>query len=102
MIKHPSRNKNRLLRDGCLITPELTRCGVAGVQRDRVLAYAQQHDVAVQIRDVLLAEAYLADELLLVNSVIGVWSVRELGERHWQDHSFATRLRTELTQGELR
>jgi branched-subunit amino acid aminotransferase/4-amino-4-deoxychorismate lyase len=56
----------------------------------------------VQIRDVMLAEVYSADELFLVNSVIGVWSVRELADRRWQDHPFAKHLRTELTRGEPR
>jgi 4-amino-4-deoxychorismate lyase len=97
-----TRSNLFLLRGGCLITPELTRCGVAGVHRDRVLAYAQEHDMVVQIRDVMLAEVYSADELFLVNSVIGVWSVRELADRRWQDHPFAKHLRTELTRGEPR
>lgn len=95
-----TRSNLFLWRDGCLITPQLNRCGVAGVQRDRVLAYAQQQGLSVQIRDVMLAEVYLADEVILVNSVIGVWSVRELGEQHWQARTFAERLRSALTQGE--
>ncbi len=95
-----TRSNLFLLRDGCLITPQLHRCGVAGVQRDRVLAYARARGITVQIRDVMLAEVYLANEVFLVNSVFGIWSVRELGERLWQEHTFAIRLRTELTQGE--
>jgi len=95
-----TRSNLFLLCDGCLITPQLHRCGVAGVQRDRVLAYARAQGMMVQIRDVMLAEVYWADEVFLVNSVFGVWSVRELGERRWQKRTFATRLRTELTQGE--
>lgn len=95
-----TRSNLFLLRDGCLLTPELSRCGVAGVQRDLVLAYARAHNITVQIRDVMLDEVYSADEAFLVNSVIGVWSVRRLGERHWQERTFAARLRTELTRGE--
>jgi 4-amino-4-deoxychorismate lyase len=96
-----TRSNLFLWRDGGLITPQLHRCGVAGVQRDRVLVYAQQQGLSVKIRDVMLAEVYLADEVLLVNSVIGVWSMRELGERYWQARTFAEQLRSALTQGEL-
>ena len=93
-----TRSNLFLLRDGCLITPKLDRCGVAGVQRDRVLAYAQEQGIAVQIRDVMLAEVYLAEALFLVNSVIGVWPVRALNERSWSDFSFVSRLAAALEQ----
>lgn len=93
-----TRSNLFLLRDGCLITPRLDRCGVAGVQRDRVLSYAQEHGIAMQIREVSLAEVYSADALFLVNSVIGVWPVRALNERSWSDFSFASVLAAALEQ----
>lgn len=94
-----TRSNLFLLREGCLITPKLDRCGVAGVQRARVQAYAQQQGIAVQIRDVMLAEVYSADALFLVNSVIGVWPVRMLQERNWSDFSFVAKLAAALESG---
>lgn len=89
-----------LLREGVLITPPLNSCGVAGVQRDRVMAYAQQQGVPLQLRDIFLDEVYSADELFLVNSVIGVWSVRALEHKRWTAFSFVTRMRSVLAQKE--
>lgn len=91
-----TRSNLFLLHKGCLVTPSLDRCGVAGVQRDRVLDYAGQNGIAVQIRDVMLAEVYSAEALFLVNSVIGVWPVRILQDHHWSDFAFVAKLATAL------
>lgn len=60
-------------------TPELSRCGVAGVQRERLL-----ERVVCRVEPIPLERLLRADEVLLVNSLIGVWPVREIGERCWQ------------------
>ena len=70
-----TRSNVFLVSHGRLITPDLSRCGVAGVQRDRVIAYARQIGMEVEVRDVDLAELHVADELFLTNSVFGLWSV---------------------------
>lgn len=87
-----TRSNVFMVHKGVLITPDLSRCGVAGVQRDRVIDYATAHGMPVQIRDVSLPELCDADEVFLVNSVIGVWPVRALQSRHWTDFPFAQRL----------
>lgn len=79
-----------------LITPDLSRCGVAGVQREQVMAWALQHGISLQVRDVALEEVLHADELFLVNSVIGLWSVRELAQQHWSDFTTARQVRQYL------
>jgi 4-amino-4-deoxychorismate lyase len=66
-----------VLRDE-LVTPSLERCGVAGVTRERVMDAALQHGMACRIRDVAWAEFLSADEVFLVNSVFGVWPVRQI------------------------
>ena len=72
-----------LVTQGQLVTPDLSRCGVAGIQRGRVMAWALQHGIALEVRDVRLEEALQADELFIVNSVIGLWPICELEQRHW-------------------
>lgn len=89
-----------LVSGGRLITPDLSRCGVAGVERDRVIACAGQMGIAVDMRDVELDELRAADELFLTNSVFGLWSVAQFEERRWTDFSFAVRIRAALA-GEL-
>lgn len=72
-----------MMRDGVLSTPELSRCGVAGVMRAELLEQAQGLGIACQVRDIELDELLAADEVFLCNSLYGIWPVRELQGRHW-------------------
>jgi 4-amino-4-deoxychorismate lyase len=63
-----------------LVTPGLERCGVAGVTRERVMDAALQHGLPCRICDFTWAELLAADEIFLVNSVFGVWPVRQVDE----------------------
>lgn len=85
-----------LVSQGRLVTPDLARCGVAGIQRGRVMAWALQHGVMLQVRDIGLEEALHADELFIVNSVIGLWPIRELEQRHWSNFPVAMQIRRDL------
>jgi 4-amino-4-deoxychorismate lyase len=87
-----------LVSHGELVTPDLSRCGVAGVQRDRVMALAAQYKIPLQVRDVGLDEVKNADEVFVVNSVIGLWPVRELEQRRWQTFPVASRIRHYLAE----
>jgi 4-amino-4-deoxychorismate lyase len=95
-----TRSNLFLVMQGGLVTPDLSRCGVAGVQRERVMAWAARHDVPLQVRDVTLDEALQADELFLVNSVIGLWPARELRQRRWEAFPLATKINLYLENGE--
>jgi 4-amino-4-deoxychorismate lyase len=65
---------------GELVTPSLERCGVAGVTRERVLDAALARGMACRVRDLAWAELLGADEVFLVNSVIGVWPVARIDD----------------------
>lgn len=82
-----TRSNLFLLQGGELLTPELSQCGVAGMQRERVLEWAALHGVACRIKRITLDDVMAADEVFLVNSVIGLWPVRQLQERNWALHS---------------
>jgi 4-amino-4-deoxychorismate lyase len=69
---------------GVLVTPDLTGGGVAGVQRERVLEYAAQETMPARIEPVSLTRLLAADEVFLVNSVIGLWPVIAIDDRRWQ------------------
>ena len=62
------------------------------------MAWALQHGVTVRVRDVGLEEALQADELFLVNSVIGLWPVRELEQSRWSHFPVAAQIRHGLDQ----
>ncbi len=67
-----------MVKDGELITPDLSRCGVSGVQRERLIEWAAQQGVKCKSINVTLEQLVGADEIFLVNSVIGLWPVREM------------------------
>lgn len=86
---------------GKLITPDLSRCGVAGVQRERVMVWAAQHCMVLEVRDIELEEMLQADESFVVNSIIGLWPLRELAQRSWSDFPVATRIRHDLARQDI-
>lgn len=82
-----------LVRQGRLLTPRLTRCGVAGVTRHLVLKLAAQLKLPTQEADIGLDELKEADEVFLTNSLIRLWPVRRLDDRHWGEARLAAELR---------
>ncbi|NER59132.1 aminodeoxychorismate lyase [Pseudomonas sp. MAFF212428] len=72
-----------LVRDGALYTADLGRCGVAGVMRAALLDAARQLGISAHIVDLSLADLERADEVLLCNSVYGVWPVRCFEQLNW-------------------
>ena len=94
-----TRSNLFLMSQGKLLTPDLSRCGVAGVQRERVMAWALRHGMTLQVRDVSMEEALHAGELFVVNSIIGIWPVRELEQSRWSHFPVAAQIRQDLEQG---
>ena len=84
-----TRSNLFMLRDGELQTPDLSHCGVSGVQRERVIEWASAHGMPCRIGQFGLAELLAADEIFLVNSVIGLWPVHELQGHTWSNHPVA-------------
>ncbi|MFN3593754.1 MAG: aminodeoxychorismate lyase [Thiobacillaceae bacterium] len=82
-----------LVRQGRLLTPRLTSCGVAGVARQQVLALAAQLKLPAAEVDIGLEELKQADEVFLTNSLIRLWPVCRLGDRQWGEVRLATELR---------
>lgn len=70
-----------VLRQGTLYTPDLSACGVAGVQRDRIMAAAVRYGLTVQVTKLDMAFLGQGDEVWLSNSVIGLWPVRQVDEK---------------------
>ncbi|MGB5261452.1 MAG: aminodeoxychorismate lyase [Gammaproteobacteria bacterium] len=64
-----------LVKDGVLSTPDLARCGVAGIMRDVVLELAGQQGVTARVTDIGLDSVFQADELFVCNSLLGIWPV---------------------------
>ncbi len=82
-----------LVSGGGLMTPDLARCGVAGVQRELVIDLARSNDIPVRLAAISIDELLAADELFLVNSVIGVWQIAEFGGKSWNPGRMTAQIR---------
>ena len=82
-----------IVKDGALHTPQLNRCGVAGVMRDLVIELAGEHAIALKVAVIGIDELLAADELFVVNSVIGLWPVAALDRRVWKAGSLSAKFR---------
>ena len=91
-----TRSNLFLVLKGKLVTPDLSRCGVSGVQRDRVMEWAARHHLPLQVRNIGLDEVLRADELFVVNSIIGLWSISELEHRRLSGFPIASQIRRSL------
>jgi len=81
-----------MLKDDVLYTPDLSRCGVAGVQRQRIMAFAPGLGLQVSVQNFPLEFLLQADEVMLCNSLIGVWPVSEFAGKTWARNAMACKI----------
>lgn len=74
-------------------TPQVDRCGIAGVCRSWILATADAREERLARGDIERAEA-----LVLCNAVRGILPVARLGDRTWPPHPAVQALRERLGQ----
>ncbi|WP_290652255.1 aminodeoxychorismate lyase [Aquisalimonas sp.] len=73
-----------IVREGAVITPDLTGCGIAGVMRRTLMDYLSRQGRPVAEQNVDQAVLGAADEVFVCNSVNGVWPVCEVaGSARW-------------------
>jgi|LNFM01.2.fsa_nt_gb 4-amino-4-deoxychorismate lyase len=82
-----------LVESGMLVTPDLSRCGVAGLTRDLVMESAVRHGLRCSVEPVSCERLESATEILLVNSLVGVWPVAAFGSLRWQEFPVAALVR---------
>jgi len=73
-----------LVKNSEVLTPDLEQCGVAGVMRECIMTLAEQWKIPLKIVDLPIDRLWLADEVFVTNSVIGVWPVTQIAQ-----HNFA-------------
>ena len=81
-----------LVRDGVLQTPDLSRCGVAGIMRGVVLEEARRRGIPCETGPLRREDLAFAQELFLTNSLIGIWPVRRVERRDYTTPGEITRL----------
>ena len=89
-----------IVEGGGVLTPRLSRCGVAGVTRERVMEAAARQGMACREDDLAWQRILDAREVLLVNSVIGAWQVRQCGNHSWEPGAVTSRVREWLDEKE--
>lgn len=90
-----------MVKDGALFTPNLSQSGVAGVTRDRIMALAPAAlGLGLAVGDYSLDFLLESDEVLLCNSVIGVWQVKTCREKNWKPGNLIPKLRSLLIREE--
>lgn len=72
-----------LVKNGTLLTADLTRCGVAGVMRAELLELGRGLGIDAQVSDLHLHDLEQAQEVFVCNSVYGVWPVRGFEQLSW-------------------
>ena len=72
-----------LVKEGVLLTPDLSQCGVAGVMRAEVLDRARELGLETKVQSITPMMVTAADELFITNAVIGIWPVSTLDTRHY-------------------
>ncbi len=70
-----------LVRDSKLLTPELSRCGVAGVMRAEVMEVASAAGIDIECRNIDVGELADCDELMLTNAISGILPVSRIDTR---------------------
>lgn len=78
-----TRNNLFIIKNNEISTPDLSRSGIAGIERERVIEWAAMHNVSCRIGEFGLPELRAADEIFIVNSVMGLWPVKALQGRSW-------------------
>lgn len=82
LIEGTMSNLFVVMDNGLLCTPDLSRCGVAGVARQFILERAVRLGLNAEVR-ALEPGLPNVEEIFLCNSVNGVWPVVQYGDRHW-------------------
>lgn len=86
-----------VVRGSQLITPELSRCGVAGIMRQVVIEQlAPAEQLSVHIRPLQLQEMTRSDEVFICNSLIGICPVVAIGCQHFSRGKVTSSLQQQL------
>jgi len=77
---------------GRIITPDLEGCGVAGTLRGELIDQADQCGCSITQSTVTLEDLMTAEEVLICNSVFGIWPVKSVAGRGFEAGEMAATL----------
>ena len=85
-----------VVKAGALYTPDLSRCGVAGVMRQHVIDQAAELGVTCKIQNISPQFAEDADEIFITNSLIRLWPVKNFAGKSYLNWPISTQLMQSL------
>jgi 4-amino-4-deoxychorismate lyase len=89
-----------VFRGKTLFTPDLSRCGVAGVARMRIMRAWQRNGMTVRVTPMRPHDIYNADELCLCNSLMGVWRIGMIEDNNCASNGWTEKLRSWLNEND--
>ncbi|MBR9830428.1 MAG: aminodeoxychorismate lyase [Oceanospirillales bacterium] len=87
-----------LIRGNRFCTPNLDQAGVEGVIRNQLLQLAPMLGLQIETGNYTPADIEAADELLVCNSLIGIWPITRLESRDYALGEYTRRLQLALKQ----
>ena len=70
-----------IVKSGRLYTPDITRAGIAGITRAKVIELATCSGLSVEEKIIDRKELADADEVFICNSIIGIWPVYAISNK---------------------
>ena len=64
-----------------LLTPNLDRCGVAGVMRAHIMQQAEKQGIVVSEQSITIKTITHSDGAFLCNSLIGLWPIKKIDQQ---------------------
>ena len=81
-----------VIKDNTLLTPDLSRAGIKGIMRERIITHSHAHGIPVIVLDMSVEVVRAAQSMFFCNSLIGIWSVSELDGLRFEKHPLTERL----------
>lgn len=86
-----SRTNAFFVIDRILVTPDVSRAGVAGMMRDKLVELARDEGIGCELGLVSPDEVRHASECFVSNSVLGIWPVQRIGTLEFEAPGPVTR-----------
>ncbi|MCH9645833.1 MAG: endolytic transglycosylase MltG [Proteobacteria bacterium] len=85
-------------KNGVLLTPGLSECGIEGTRRQVIIELARGLGISVEICSLSVAELLACDEVFISNSVMGIKPIRQINEQKYSQHQLTTQLQNALNE----
>ncbi len=84
------------VKNGQLYTPDMSRCGVAGVMRAQVMKLAADLGINMVTAEITPEELKQVDEIFMTNSLIGIWPVAQFDGKTFTSDGLTQRLQAAM------